>query len=320
MTSLTADEGKNGRTWRVQVTVAGARKAIRLGRLPKKQADAVLRHVEALSASRIDGSAPPEATSHWLAGIDDGLRERLVKAGLADARDVALTMTIGELINDYINKRFARLQRSTQQVHEQAFGAMRMVIGADTPILDVTPADAEDFREALLAGGYAEATVRRRCSVASMLFRYARRRRWIDRDPFDDAEVPRSAVATKHHAFITTEDAHAKLEQLPNLEWRLLFALSRWGGLRVGSEPRRLTWADIDWARHRFRVESSRRRPHTTRARASDGRRSFPSWPHCSAKPLRLPRKARRSCCRCLSAVRTPHSARRCYERSAIQV
>ena len=34
---------------------------------------------------------------------------------------------------------------------------------------------------------------------------------------------------------------------LPNTEWKLLFALSRWGGFRVGSEPRRLNWDDVSW-------------------------------------------------------------------------
>lgn len=207
MASLISDEGKSGHTWRVQVMVEGRRRTIRLGRMPKKQAESALRNIEALAASRIDGSAPPESASRWLASVSDTLREKLVRADLAEARQALRSMTLSQLIEDYKTKRFGRIKRSTQLVNEQAFGSIRMVLGADTPIDAVTPADAEDFREALIDGGYAEATVRKRCSVASMLYRYARRRRWIDRDPFDDAEVPRSTVATKRHSFIDAVSA-----------------------------------------------------------------------------------------------------------------
>ena len=54
---------------------------------------------------------------------------------------------------------------------------------------------------------------------------------------------------------------------------RLLFALSRWGGLRVGSEVRRLTW-DIDWQRQRFTVRSPKTEHHQ-----GGGSRSIPIFP-----------------------------------------
>lgn len=256
MASLFGDELKAGRTWRVQVMVDGRRRTIRFGKMPKKQAESACRHIEALAACRIDGSAPPEATSHWLKTLSETLRDRLVKAGLASPAEKQLVMNVGELIDEYKATRFSGLRRGTQRVNEQAFAAMRMIFGTEKPILNITPGDAEDFRIKQLAGGYAEATVRKRCGIASKLFRYAIKRRLIDRDPFADAEVPRSSVATKNHAFIDSADAKRVLEELPPGEWRLLFALSRWGGLRVGSEPRRLRWSDIDWKRHRFRIES----------------------------------------------------------------
>ena len=37
-----------------------------------------------------------------------------------------------------------------------------------------------------------------------------------------------------------------------------MFALSRWGGLRLPSEPKRLRWCDIDWERQRFLVHSTK--------------------------------------------------------------
>jgi integrase len=50
------------------------------------------------------------------------------------------------------------------------------------------------------------------------------------------------------------------LAELPDSQWRLLFGLSRWGGLRIGSEVRPLTWDDVFWDQQRFLVHSSKTR------------------------------------------------------------
>lgn len=58
--------------------------------------------------------------------------------------------------------------------------------------------------------------------------------------------------------FVTLEAAYKVLEACPDAEWRLIFALSRFGGLRCPSEHLALTWPDVDWERDRFRVVSSK--------------------------------------------------------------
>src|SRR5262249_18716284 len=45
-------------------------------------------------------------------------------------------------------------------------------------------------------------------------------------------------------------------------EWRLIFALSRWGGLRCPSEVLALRWVDVDWERSRFTVRSTKTEHH----------------------------------------------------------
>ena len=52
------------------------------------------------------------------------------------------------------------------------------------------------------------------------------------------------------------------LEACPDAEWRLLFALSRFGGLRCPSEHLGLRWGDIDWADGRFLVHSPKTEHH----------------------------------------------------------
>src|SRR5205814_2652396 len=100
--------------------------------------------------------------------------------------------------------------------------------------------------------------IRRRCGIAKQFFRAAVRRRLITENPFADLKGLTVKGNRERDYFITREETAAVLDACPNAEWRLLFALSRYGGLRCPSEHLALTWADVDWERGRFRVASSK--------------------------------------------------------------
>src|SRR5581483_8650202 len=76
-----------------------------------------------------------------------------------------------------------------------------------------------------------------------------------------DAKVP-SQVNPAKQFFVTAEMAQRVLDTCPDAEWRLLFALSRYGGLRCPSEHLALTWQDVDWERGRFLVHSPKTEHH----------------------------------------------------------
>ena len=151
---------------------------------------------------------------------------------------------------------FEQLRQSREALLEY-FGDGRLVHG-------ITEADAEDYQRWLRFEaphrrrpgviGFAPATVGKRCKIARQWFRYAVRQRLITVNPFDAIKC--ASPATEHHAYIGPADAAAVMDALPDAGWRLLFALARWGGLRVVSEPRVLTWADVDWERGRLVVKS----------------------------------------------------------------
>jgi integrase len=67
---------------------------------------------------------------------------------------------------------------------------------------------------------------------------------------------------SERQRFITQEAAVKLLEACPNLDWRLIVALSRFGGLRCPSEVLSLTWQDIDWAGERVTVHSPKTEHH----------------------------------------------------------
>lgn len=62
--------------------------------------------------------------------------------------------------------------------------------------------------------------------------------------------------------FVTADEAKLVLDACPNNQWKLLFALSRFGALRCPSEHAGLRWADIDWANNRFTVRSPKTEHH----------------------------------------------------------
>lgn len=73
--------------------------------------------------------------------------------------------------------------------------------------------------------------------------------------------------------FVTRADAQLVLDACPDAEWRLIFALARFGGLRVPSELLALRWRDIDWGASRFRVTSPKK------AHAGKASRTVPIFP-----------------------------------------
>ncbi len=91
--------------------------------------------------------------------------------------------------------------------------------------------------------------------MAKQFFRAAVRRGLISSNPFEDLKASVKGNAKRLY-FITREEAEKVLEACPDSQWRMIFALCRYGGLRCPSEVLSLTWQDIDWERSRFRVHS----------------------------------------------------------------
>lgn len=94
--------------------------------------------------------------------------------------------------------------------------------------------------------GLSETTIARRIVAARNFFKRAVRWKLIAANPFDGVKGG-SQTNKARQAFISREDAAKVLNACPDAQWRLLFALSRYGGLRCPSEHLALTWADVKW-------------------------------------------------------------------------
>ncbi len=60
----------------------------------------------------------------------------------------------------------------------------------------------------------------------------------------------------ERHFLVTPEMSQAILGACPDADWRVIFSLARWGGLRCPSEVLALKWTDVDWEKGRFRIDS----------------------------------------------------------------
>ena len=75
---------------------------------------------------------------------------------------------------------------------------------------------------------------------------------------FADVKAP-SQVNEARKYFVPLEDSQKVLDACPDAEWRLIFALSRFGGLRCPSEHLSLRLDDIDWGRARMHIHSPKK-------------------------------------------------------------
>src|SRR5262249_30555272 len=138
----------------------------------------------------------------------------------------------------------------------------RLVVffGSDKPLEEITAGDAKDWIIDLKKD-YAQATVAGMIVKAKQFFASALDRELIPKNPF--AKIKPPSRANEARKFCVSWKAASKvLDACRDAECRLLFALSRFGGLRCPSEHFALKWNDVDWERNRFRVTSPKTAHH----------------------------------------------------------
>lgn len=249
---------KNGRKRILFVAPDGARKTIRLGKVSMADANAVKVKVERLLAAQVTGHALDNDTANWLAELPDELADKLATVGLAPARERA---TLGPYLATYFAKR-GDLKLGTITALGHTRRCLVEFFGDEKELREITPADADDWARWLVSHEkLSESTVRRRCGIAKQFFRAAVRSRLLRENSFSELKSGDLANDARDF-FVSRADAEKVIAACPDGQWRLLFALSRYGGLRCPSEHLALRWGDIDWERGRMRITSPKTEHH----------------------------------------------------------
>lgn len=253
----------------------GKRKPIRLGHVSMKTARTIKAYVEDLADAAFGRHAPDPATSAWVGDLESKLHSKLAAVGLVSPRETKSepeAVTLGSFLKQYITSR-SDIKPSTRCNLEQVKRNLLEFFKADRPLNTITPGDADEFRLFLLKR-LAENTARRNCGRAKQFFRAAVRKKLIHENPFADMKGCGVRENRSRMYFVTKEEAQRVLDACPDAQWRLLFALSRFGGLRCPSEHLALKWADIDWERGRITVHSPKTEHHEGK-----GTRQIPLFP-----------------------------------------
>lgn len=242
----------------------GKRKTIWLGKISKRLAEEIKIKVESINTANIAGRDPDRDTADWLAKIGDGLHAKLAKSGLTSMRQpptpAKASPALGDYTRNYIDGRTHHKPNTTKTI-DQARRVLVEHFGGDRPIDAISLGDAEDWLNALRAGGYKPATISTHVKKAKQMFAYAVDKELLARNPFEKLKAPEQ-IDKSREEFIDRDTIHKVLDACPDAEWRLIVALSRFGGLRCPSEHVQLAWDGVDWKYSRFHVHAPKTNDH----------------------------------------------------------
>jgi integrase len=262
----------------------GKRRTIRLGAMPKRDAEEIRKHVEKMVVSKVSRLSVENATATWLAVAGRDMLAKLAKVGLlelsqASADEEEPPATLGPFLESFVAQ-VGQVKPGTITVYQQSIGWLNEYFGKAKPLDKITAGDAVEFRN-WLSRQVGSNTMKRHCGRAKQFFRHAQEKELIKKNPF--AGMKKCAVDgnSERKYFITLEQSAAVLEACPDAQWRLLFALARFGGLRTPSEVLLLKLTDVDWEKGRIRVTSPKTEHHEGK-----GERFIPIFPEL--RPLLL--------------------------------
>ncbi len=252
----------NGNRRILFINAAGERKQFRIGKMPLKAATSIRIKVEHLVSASISGHALDDETARWVASLDAKLRDKLAAVGLIAPLEKA---TLQAFLDGYIAKR-TDVKGSTAIVYGHTRRTLIDFFGPDKPLREITPGDADDWRLSLKSAKsegepLSDNTIRRRSGIAKQFFHAAIRKGLIPSNPFADLKAVVHANRERDY-FLSRADAAKIIEACPDAQWRLIFALSRYAGLRCPSEHVSLRWSDVDWERGRMLVRSPKTAHH----------------------------------------------------------
>ena len=282
MASVGKEKTVSGVRYYIQLSPSenSSRAKIRLGRVRKKQAECCKTHIVELLSNRKNGSCIPPATQQWLAEIPESFRDRLEKLNLVRKRDTGKKYTVKDWTESYIKMRENDKRTKPDTIRKLENVANRLSVFFRTEKLDeISVFDAKAFRTYLSGTvGLSENTVRKHIAISRQFFNAAIDKKIITENPFKGQPVTVRPNEARFF-FITPEMARNVLDACPDTEWRLIFGLARFGGLRCPSEVLRLKWEDIDFANDQFTVHASKTEHHS-----NSGIRTVPIFPEL--KPL----------------------------------
>jgi len=228
------------------LTPNGPRRSVRLGHVSAKTAGAWKARIEQIIGDQLQGRPHDSELSEWLGKLDEKWLARLRRVGLADGVGLAET-TLGAFLERVFGALTCKPQ--TRVAYGQTRRCLAAYFGAARLLRTITAEHADAWRAWLVEHEkLARATVARRTIAARTFWRAAVRWKLAADNPFVGIKAGHQANEARK-AFVPREVVDRLIADAPDTEWRLIIALSRYGGLRCPSEHFALRWGDINWER-----------------------------------------------------------------------
>lgn len=238
------------------------RKTIYLGKVSKKDANAVKMRVEELLSCKFCGTSPGRETLVWVASISLALRTKLAHHELIDVGNLPVKLKktgIKEFLDKYIETRRQGMKPSTIIVWSQVIDSLIEHLPKGVAIQDVNAGHASDWLDKLRSEKYAATTIHKRLSFARQFFAYAIKHKLIKENPFESIKVTKPK--TKSNVEVPQE-VIAKILAKCDPTWKAIVCLSRYGGLRCPSEVLTLKWSEVDFEAGRMTITAPKNEHH----------------------------------------------------------
>ncbi|EMB18316.1 integrase family protein [Rhodopirellula europaea 6C] len=248
-----ARDGRNH--YRLRLSLDKKRIRIGLGEFNEEQANEAKEHIEHLVGQHRRGRPPAPSSADWLDRLPLEIHDRIASHGLVEARQRAeLPRTVLAFMRAYIK---SRTDWKKPENYRQAVDHLEAYLGKDAPLGSLVKGDVErwqrwmidDKKGPKLSPNTAGQNVKR----CRQMMRQAVDDNLIESNPFVGVKIDLRSDTSKNR-FIAADQATAIMEACPDQEWRVIFGLCRFAGLRCPSEVLRLRWSDIQWNRGRFKV------------------------------------------------------------------
>jgi integrase len=256
-------ETRNGKaTYRISFTDQNKkRRFIRLSKVGKKDAEVIANKVDSILSSKVAGSPLAPNVLEWLANREDYIYDKLAKVGLVQAR---CNLTVPLFFQNFIKTKAPDKSESWIKNHTTTLRKIEKFLPTKQ-LTNVTSEDACQFRKEL-AKRYAQATVSGDIKRIKAAFKAAVKQKLIFESPFDSVVAGKQSNDQRKF-FVSRDVIERVIEKCPNAEWRLLVALTRFGGLRNPSETLALKWEHIDWVKKTIKIPGAKGKDGTPRWR-----------------------------------------------------
>jgi len=235
---------------------SGGRTTLRLGRVAAKDWPVVRAHVDAMLARARNAMPLPAATVGWLKEIGDQLHTRIAKAGLVEPRSSA-GAELGTFLADYLERR-TDVKPNTRKNYSQSRDALVAYFGPARKLRTLTKGEMKDWRRWLAdpkGGNYSPATVAVFVKKGRLMFADAVDHKVIPENPLTGVRAGKMTNDARR-IYVPAASVLRAIDKCPDAEWRLIFALARFAGIRTPSELLPLEWSHVDWGRERILITS----------------------------------------------------------------